>query len=130
MFFLDPRRLLLLCAGLDLLCFLALVVAVSLFKQPTLQDQLPWLVFSSVTYLGLGWLFGSYTVLRCRRLPPVAVFQRVFITGLVTAVVLALGRMIFNPADTVAGSSQYSSHLAFTFDVLVCVLRVLFGEGS
>ena len=127
MFFLDPRRLLLLCAGLDLLCFLALVVAVSLFKQPTLQDQLPWLVFSSVTYLGLGWLFGSYTVLRCRRLPPVAVFQRVFITGLVTAVVLALGRMIFNPADTIW--LVHRSTQAIWLSLLMCwsvVLRVLF----
>ena len=130
MFFLDPRRLLLLCAGLDLLCFLALVVVVSLFKQPTLQDQLPWLVFSSVTYLGLGWLFGSYTVLRCRRLPPVAVFQRVFITGLVTAVVLALGRMIFNPADTIW--LVHRSTQAIWLSLLMfwsVVLRVLFRRG-
>ena len=82
MFFPDPRRLLFFCAVLDLLGLLALLAAVSLLKQPTLQDQLPWVGFTAVTYLGLGWLFGSYTVLRCGHLPPVSVFQRVFITGL------------------------------------------------
>ena len=98
---LDPRRLLLFCAGLDLGGLLGLLMLISFFKRPALQTQLPWIVFTTMSYLGLGWLFGSYTVLRWRSLPPVAVLQRVLITGLVTLIVVALARLFFNPADTV-----------------------------
>ena len=97
----DPRRLLLFCAWLDLVGLLALLILISLFKQPALQTQLPWVLFTAMSYLGMGWLLGSYTVLRWRSLPLVAVLQRVLITGLVTVIVVALARSLFNPADTV-----------------------------
>ena len=97
----DPRRLLLFCAGLDLFGLLALLILISFFKQSALQSQLPWVLFTAITYLGLGWLFGSYTVLRWRRLPPLAVLQRVCISGLVTVIVVALARLLLNPTDTV-----------------------------
>ena len=97
----DPRRLLLFCAGLDLVGLLILLILISLFKQPALPMQLPWLSFTAMSYLGLGWLFGSYTVLRWRRLPLAAVSQRVLITGIVTLVVVALARLLFNPPDNV-----------------------------
>ena len=100
MVFLDHRRLLLFCAGLDLVGLLLLLILISLFKQPGLQMQMPWVLFTAMSYLGLGWLFGSYTVLRWRRLPPVAVLQRVLITALVTVIVVALARLLFNPVDT------------------------------
>ena len=94
MVFLDHRRLLLFCAGLDLVGLLLLLILISLFKQPGLQMQMPWVLFTAMSYLGLGWLFGSYTVLRWRRLPPVAVLQRVLITALVTVIVVALARLL------------------------------------
>ena len=97
----DPRRLLLTCAGLDLLGLLVLLILISLFKQPELQMQLLWVFFTAMSYLGLGWLFGSYTVLRWRRLPLAAVLQRVLITGMVTLVLVALARLILNPPDSV-----------------------------
>ena len=97
----DPRRLLLFCAVLDLLGLLALLILISLFKQPALQTQVPWVFFTAMSYLGLGWLFGSYTLLRWRSLPAVAVLQRVLITGLVTVIVVALARLLLNPADSV-----------------------------
>ena len=96
-----PRRLLIFCAGLDLVGLLLLLVLISLFKQPALQTQLPWLLFTALTYIGLGWLFGSYTVLRWRRLPPVAVLQHVSITAVVTVIVLAFVRQLVNPVDAV-----------------------------
>ena len=101
MFWPDPRRLLVLCAGLDLFGLLVLLLGISFYKQPTLQAQLPWVLFTAVTYLGLGWLFGSYTVLRWRRLPPMAVLQRVLITAVVTVTCLAIVSLLFNPPDTV-----------------------------
>ena len=97
----NPRRILLVCAGLDLAGLIGLAVLISLFKPVPLFPQLGWLLFTAVAYLGLGWLFGSYTVLRWRRLPLAAVLQRVLITGVVTLVVVALARLLFNPPDTV-----------------------------
>ena len=101
MIWFEPRRLLLFCAALDLLGLLSLLILISLFKQPGLQSQLTWVLFTAVTYLGLSWLFGSYTVLRRRSLPPVAVLQRVLITAIATVFLVALVRQLFNPADTV-----------------------------
>ena len=97
----DPRRLLFFCAALDLSGLLGLLILISFVKYPALETQLLWVVFTAMSYLGLGWLFGSYTVLRWRNLPPVAVLQRVLITGLVTAIVLALARVLFNPAVSI-----------------------------
>ena len=85
----DPRRLLFFCAGLDLVGLLSLLILISLFKQPGLQAQLPWILFMAVSYLGLGWLFGTYTVLRWRRLPLASVLQRVLVAAAVTAIVVA-----------------------------------------
>ena len=73
----NPRRILLVCAGLDLLGLSGLAALISLFKPVPLFPQLGWLLFTAGAYLGLGWLFGSYTVLRWRRLPLAAVLQRV-----------------------------------------------------
>jgi lipopolysaccharide/colanic/teichoic acid biosynthesis glycosyltransferase len=97
----NPRRILLVCAGLDLAGLVGLLALISLFKPLPVFPQLGWLVFTALAYLGLGWLFGSYTVLRWRRLPLNAVLQRVLITGVVTLVVVALARLLLNPAETV-----------------------------
>ena len=97
----NPRRILLVCAGLDLAGLLGLLALISLFKSLSVFPQLGWLVFTALAYLGLGWLFGSYTVLRWRRLPLDVVVQRVLITGVVTLVVVALARLLLNPTETV-----------------------------
>ena len=97
----NPRRILLVCAGLDLAGLLGLLALISLFKPLPVFPQLGWLAFTALAYLGLGWLFGSYTVLRWRRLPLAAVLQRVLITGVVTLVVVALVRLLLNPPDAV-----------------------------
>ena len=97
----NPRRILLVCAGLDLLGLSGLAALISGFKPVPLFPQLGWLLFTAGAYLGLGWLFGSYTVLRWRRLPLAAVLQRVLITGVVTLVVVALARLLLNPPESV-----------------------------
>jgi len=97
----NPRRILLVCAGLDLAGLCALAVLISLFKPVPLFPQVGWLLFTAAAYLALGWLFGSYTVLRWRRLPLAAVLQRVLITGVVTLVVVALARLLLNPPEAV-----------------------------
>jgi lipopolysaccharide/colanic/teichoic acid biosynthesis glycosyltransferase len=97
----DPRRTLVLCAGLDLIGMLALLALIASFKPLPLAPQLGWLALTAVAYLGLGWLFGSYTVLRWRRLPILAVIQRVLLVAAGTLVVVAVARLLLNPPEPV-----------------------------
>ena len=67
----------------------------------SLQAQGPWLVFVLLLYPLLGWLFGSYTVLRWRRLTLPVLLQRLLITAFVTLIVVAIARWLINPSDVV-----------------------------
>ena len=67
----------------------------------SLQGQGPWLVFVLLLYPLLGWLFGSYTVLRWRRLDLSVLLQRLLITAAVTLMVVAIARWLINPSDAV-----------------------------
>ena len=62
----------------------------------SLQGQGPWLVFVFLLYPLLGWLFGSYTVLRWRRLTLLVLLQRLLITAVVTLMVVAIARWLIN----------------------------------
>ena len=97
----EPRQKLLICAGLDLLGLIAFALVNAVFKPIPLWSQVDWLLLLALLYLGFGWLFGSYTVLRWRRLPIPTLLQRVFLTGLVTAVGMALSRQLVNPSDQI-----------------------------
>ena len=127
----DHRRLLLLCAGLDLIGLLALKILIGLFKQPVLQTQLSWLLFTAMSYLGLGWLLGSYTVLRWRSLPLVAVLQRVLVTASATVIVVAIARLLFNPAETVWMVHRSTQIIWLPLLILWSVMwRVLLRRGA
>jgi lipopolysaccharide/colanic/teichoic acid biosynthesis glycosyltransferase len=67
----------------------------------SLQGQGPWLVFVLLLYPLLGWLFGSYTVLRWRRLALPVLLQRLLITAAVTLMVVAIARWLINPSEVV-----------------------------
>ena len=67
----------------------------------SLEGQLSWLLFSLLLYPLLGWLFGSYTVLRWRRLTLPVLLQRLVITAVVTLMVVAVVRWVINPGDAV-----------------------------
>ena len=105
----NPRRLLLLAALLDasgqLAILMIVMMAPFLTGLPvtglTLHGQHVWLIGSMLLYLSLGWLFGSYTVLRWRRLPSLLLLQRVLLTTVITVVVLAVCRWILNPDEMV-----------------------------
>ena len=60
-----------------------------------------WLVFCLLLYPLLGWLFGSYTVLRWRRLAFHVLLQRLLITATVTLMVVAIARWLVNPGEDV-----------------------------
>tara|TARA_B100000674_G_scaffold499469_1_gene546256 strand:+ start:418 stop:1767 length:1350 start_codon:yes stop_codon:yes gene_type:complete len=63
-----------------------------------LNSQLGWLVFIVLLYPTLGWLFGTFTVLRWRRLPLLVLLQRLLLTAVVTLTLVAIARWVFNPA--------------------------------
>ena len=67
----------------------------------SLEGQGGWLLFSLLLYPLLGWLFGSYTVLRWRRLTLPVLLQRLLLTASVTVMVVAVTRWLINPADAV-----------------------------
>ena len=67
----------------------------------SLQVQGPWFLFVLLLYPLLGWLFGSYTVLRWRRLTLPLLLQRLLITGAVTLMVVAIARWLINPSEMV-----------------------------
>ena len=66
-----------------------------------IEVQGHWLLFCFLLYPLLGWLFGSYTVLRWRRLAFPLLIQRLLITATVTLIVVAITRWIFNPGEEV-----------------------------
>ena len=105
----DPRSLLLralVLDGLGQLLVLALILvwltgpsaAVGL---ASLQGQGAWLLFMLLLYPFLGWLFGSYTVLRWRRLSLPVLLQRLLLTAGVSVMVVAIARWLINPGEEV-----------------------------
>lgn len=60
-----------------------------------------WLIFCLLLYPLMGWVFGSYTVLRWRRLSFPVLLQRLLITAMVTLMVVATARWLVNPSDEV-----------------------------
>ncbi|MAQ88928.1 MAG: sugar transferase [Rhodopirellula sp.] len=98
------RALLLDCAGQLLILGFILWVP-PLIGWPiggsNLEGQGSWLLFSLLLYPFLGWLFGSYTVLRWRRLTLSVLLQRLVITAGVSVMVVAVARWLINPDDSV-----------------------------
>ena len=105
----NPRTLILralLLDGLGQLLMLGLILWAQALLGWTiggnsLEGQEGWLLFSLVLYPSLGWLFGSYTVLRWRRLTLPVLLQRLLITAAVSVIVMAVARWLINPADAV-----------------------------
>ena len=98
------RALLLDCCG-QLVAFSLISVSTLTGNSPlaagSLHGQGPWLVFFMVLYPLLGWLFGSYTVLRWRQLPLRVLLQRLLITAVITMIAVAVARWLINPSDQV-----------------------------
>ena len=101
----DHRSLLLralLLDGLGQLMLLGLLVVLpDITGVPTvelgLNGQLGWLLFVVLLYPALGWLFGSFTVLRWRRLPLLVLLQRLLLTAIATLTLVAISRWLTNP---------------------------------
>ena len=105
----NPRTLLIRALLLDWLGQLLILVLMLQLLPGTglalaggsLQGQGGWLLFVLLLYPLLGWLFGSYTVLRWRRLAWPVLVQRLLITAVATVLVVAVARWLVNPSDAV-----------------------------
>ena len=105
----DPRTLILRALFLDAVGQLLILGWILWFPSSlgwmiggrSLEGQCGWLLFSLLLYPLLGWLFGSYTVLRWRRLTLPVLLQRLVITAAVSVLVVAVARWLINPADAV-----------------------------
>ena len=104
----DPRMLLLRALVLDSLGNLLILAAIIFIPgwlypfSPELSifhGQGLWVCLCLLLYPLLGWLFGSYTVLRWRRLAFSVLLQRLFLTTAVTFFAFAIARLLLNPAD-------------------------------
>ena len=106
----DPRILLLRALLLDWLGQCLIVaglmcwpewISTSDYHAYQLDFHWLWFIFCLTVYPLLGWLFGSYTVLRWRRLALHVLFQRLFITSSTTLMVVAFVRWLVNPVNEV-----------------------------
>ena len=66
-----------------------------------IENFWPWMLFCFLLYPLLGWLFGSYTVLRWRDLPVQVLFQRLALASLASLLLVAVFRWFLNPATEV-----------------------------
>jgi len=80
------RRSLALAAGLDALGVSLLAVWIDKARNGQIERQLGLLVLIMAIYWSLGWLFGSYTLLKQARLRWVQLVVRVGLTSLATVV--------------------------------------------
>ena len=105
----SPRRLLLIAALLDVVgqmvllwVLISLPILVGLSPAAlSLEKQWGWLIGSITIYLLTSWLFGSYTVLRWRRVPLPSLLPRVFVAAMAAIVVMAVFRWALNPGEEI-----------------------------
>ena len=105
-----PRTLLFVAAGFDIagqlgllvfLVFNANAIGVPIKNISALNLTTGWILFCTLLYVSLGWLFGSYTVLRWRRLPYLVLIQRVLLTAFSTLVITAVAHWLVNTEDII-----------------------------
>lgn len=85
-----PRRLLFLCAGLDLAALGLCAVLIDTLNGSDLAGRPATLLLIGAVYLFFSWLLGSYTVLRWPWLKLRLVLVRLFLSSLATLIVLIL----------------------------------------
>ena len=101
----DPRVVLLRALLLDWLGQLVIVGLIVIQREgmpfmlemSQLEAQGPWLAFCFLLYPLLGWLFGSFTVLRWRNLSILVLIQRLLITSVAFLLTVAVVRWFLNP---------------------------------
>lgn len=133
----SPRRLLLTAALLDVVgqlfvLWFLISLPILLGLSPaelSLENQWGWLIGSVTTYLLSSWLFGSYTVLRWRRVPLPSLLPRVLVAAIATVVVMAVFRWALNPGEEI-WLFYRRVQLAWMLSVMIWSLLVRVGLGK
>ena len=133
----SPRRLLLIAALLDVVgqmvllwVLISLPILVGLSPAAlSLEKQWGWLIGSITIYLLTSWLFGSYTVLRWRRVPLPSLLPRVLVAAIATVVVMAVFRWALNPGEEI-WLFYRRVQLAWMLPVMIWSLLVRVGLGK
>lgn len=94
------RQLLFFCAWLDLVGGLVLFWLIDRFSSVGLLEDQPWVWMFLLTYLLLGWLFGSYTVLRWPWLRLRLVLLRLALTAVASLATAIVVDWSFNLPDS------------------------------
>ncbi len=133
----SPRRLLLIAALLDVvgqLVLLRVLVSLPILiglspAELSFEKQWGWLMGSVTTYVLSSWLFGSYTVLRWRRVPLPSLLPRVVMAAMATVVVMAVFRWALNPGEE-SWLLYRRVQLAWMLPVTIWSLLVRVGLGK
>lgn len=95
-----PRKVLLICAVLDLFAVVALAALLDQWEGTDLFRQPGWLLAFGLAYIACSWLFGSYTLLRWPRLAFGQLLVRLGVSALATALLVVLAYWTFNLPPT------------------------------
>lgn len=84
-------------AALDLLGVVLVAVLFSAAEGLSWAGQMGWMFTTTLVYLAMGWLLGTYTLLGWRRLPRGTLLQRLGLALLASLVMVAVLRWWVNP---------------------------------
>ena len=105
----NPRFHLFVAAGLDFVGQLLLLVLLAIngrhltypIENELLSSNGAWFLFCIFLYPALAWLFGTYTVLRWRRVPLATLLQRIALTGIFVILITAIAGWIFSAEESI-----------------------------
>jgi lipopolysaccharide/colanic/teichoic acid biosynthesis glycosyltransferase len=125
-FWLRPRHVLLLCAGLDLLGVGLTAGLVDRWEATDLLQHPQWLIPYGLCYVGFSWLFGSYTLLRLPRLRIAQVLMRMGMAALATTLAVVLTYWLLNLPETFTlGHRRIQLQLVLGLTLWALVVRLL-----
>ena len=96
-------------AGLDFVGQLLLLLAFAInsrhltfpIEHDALSSNGAWFLFCLFLYPALGWLFGTYTLLRWRRVPFPILLQRIALTAIFVILITAISAWIFRAQESI-----------------------------
>ena len=105
----NPRFHLFVAAGLDFVGQLFVLIGLAVnsryltfpIESNSLSSNGGWFLFCLFLYPALGWLFGTYTVLRWRRVPLTILLQRIALTIIFVVLITAIAGWIFRAEESI-----------------------------
>ena len=84
-----------------------------------------WLSLAMILYAVLGWLFGTYTVLRWRQISLFVLLQRLLITAVAVVFFLSVFRSVFNSSNLFClANSGFQSLWMLSLSIWALIVRL------